>query len=47
MALTKRLYRSGHALVISLMAAALISSQASKLFSPQLYEVLAQRYLKH
>ena len=37
----------GHALVISLMATALVSSQVSKLFAPPLYEALAQRYLKH
>lgn len=36
----------GHALVISLMATALISSQVSKLFAPPLYEALAQRYLR-
>lgn len=35
----------GHALVISLMATALISSQVSKLFAPPLYEALARRYL--
>lgn len=35
----------GHALVISLMATALISSQVSKLFAPPLYEALAHRYL--
>ncbi len=37
---------NGHELVISLMATALIASQTSKLFSPPLYEALAQRYLK-
>jgi H+/Cl- antiporter ClcA len=36
----------GHALVISLMATALISSQVSRLFAPALYEALAHRYLK-
>lgn len=36
----------GHALVISLMATALISSQVSKLFAPPLYEALANRYLR-
>jgi H+/Cl- antiporter ClcA len=36
---------NGHALVISLMATALISSQVSKLFAPPLYEALARRYL--
>ncbi|EKS71654.1 MULTISPECIES: chloride channel protein [Caballeronia] len=35
---------NGHALVISLMATALISSQVSKFFAPPLYEALAQRY---
>ena len=34
----------GHALVISLMGTALISSQISKLFVPPLYETLAKRY---
>lgn len=38
---------NGHALVISLMATALISSQVSKLFAPPLYEALARRYLQH
>ncbi|WP_322030583.1 chloride channel protein [Paraburkholderia sp. J76] len=38
---------NGHALVISLMATALISSQVSKLFAPPLYEALARRYLHH
>ncbi len=38
---------NGHALVISLMATALVSSQVSKLFAPPLYEALAQRYLMH
>lgn len=37
---------NGHALVISLMATALISSQVSKVFAPPLYEALAQRYIK-
>jgi H+/Cl- antiporter ClcA len=36
---------NGHALVISLMATALISSQVSKLFVPPLYEALARRYI--
>ncbi|WP_180726078.1 chloride channel protein [Paraburkholderia largidicola] len=36
---------NGHALVLSLMATALISSQVSKLFAPPLYEALAQRYI--
>ncbi|AXF04726.1 chloride channel protein [Paraburkholderia hospita] len=36
---------NGHALVLSLMATALISSQVSRLFAPPLYEALAQRYL--
>lgn len=36
----------GHALVISLMATALVSSQVSRLFAPPLYEALAQRFLK-
>jgi H+/Cl- antiporter ClcA len=35
---------NGHALVISLMATALISSQVSRFFAPPLYEALAQRY---
>ncbi|RZF31776.1 chloride channel protein [Paraburkholderia sp. UYCP14C] len=35
---------NGHALVISLMATALISSQVSKLFAPPLYDALARRY---
>ncbi|MDR5769928.1 MULTISPECIES: chloride channel protein [unclassified Caballeronia] len=35
---------NGHALVISLMATALISSQVSKFFAPPLYEALAQKY---
>ncbi|SAK56914.1 Cl-channel, voltage gated [Caballeronia catudaia] len=35
----------GHALVLSLMATALISSQVSRMFAPPLYEALAQRYL--
>jgi H+/Cl- antiporter ClcA len=38
---------NGHALVLSLMATALISSQVSKLFAPPLYEALAHRYLRH
>jgi H+/Cl- antiporter ClcA len=36
---------NGHALVLSLMATALISSQVSKLFAPPLYEALARRYM--
>jgi len=36
---------NGHALVISLMATALISSRVSRIFAPPLYESLAQRYL--
>ncbi|KWE59642.1 chloride channel protein [Burkholderia ubonensis] len=36
---------NGHALVISLMATALISSRVSRFFVPPLYETLAQRYL--
>nr|WP_179405389.1 chloride channel protein [Burkholderia guangdongensis] len=36
---------NGHALVISLMATALISSRLSRLFVPPLYETLSQRYL--
>jgi len=35
----------GHALVISLMAAALISSRMSRLFAPPLYEALSARYM--
>jgi H+/Cl- antiporter ClcA len=35
---------NGHALVLSLMATALVSSQVSKLFAPPLYEALARRY---
>jgi H+/Cl- antiporter ClcA len=35
---------NGHALVLSLMATALISSQVSKLFAPPLYDALARRY---
>jgi H+/Cl- antiporter ClcA len=35
----------GHALVISLMATALISSRVSRFFAPPLYESLAQRYM--
>ncbi|HXZ08478.1 MAG TPA: chloride channel protein, partial [Paraburkholderia sp.] len=36
---------NGHALVISLMATALISSRVSRIFAPPLYESLAQRYM--
>jgi H+/Cl- antiporter ClcA len=36
---------NGHALVISLMATALISSRVSRLFAPPLYESLAARYM--
>jgi H+/Cl- antiporter ClcA len=36
---------NGHALVISLMATALISSRVSALFTPPLYETLARRYM--
>src|SRR5581483_8308309 len=36
---------NGHALVISLMATALVSSRVSRFFAPPLYESLAQRYL--
>jgi H+/Cl- antiporter ClcA len=36
---------NGHALVISLMATALISSNISRLFAPPLYETLSLRYL--
>jgi H+/Cl- antiporter ClcA len=36
---------NGHALVISLMATALISSRVSRVFAPPLYEALAQRYM--
>ncbi|CAG4889849.1 chloride channel protein [Paraburkholderia saeva] len=36
---------NGHALVISLMATALISSRVSRFFAPPLYETLAQRYM--
>ncbi|TAL96318.1 MAG: chloride channel protein [Paraburkholderia sp.] len=36
---------NGHALVISLMATALISSRVSRVFAPPLYETLAQRYM--
>ena len=35
----------GHALVISLMATALISSRVARLFAPPLYEALAHRYM--
>jgi H+/Cl- antiporter ClcA len=37
---------NGHALVLSLMATALVSSRISKLFAPPLYEALAERYLR-
>ncbi|ACD15478.1 chloride channel protein [Paraburkholderia phytofirmans] len=36
---------NGHALVISLMATALISSRVSRLLTPPLYESLAERYM--
>ncbi len=36
---------NGHALVISLMATALVSSRMARFFAPPLYETLAQRYL--
>ncbi|TKC91605.1 chloride channel protein [Trinickia terrae] len=36
---------NGHALVISLMATALISSRVSRFFAPPLYETLAHRYM--
>ncbi|MDR5736381.1 MULTISPECIES: chloride channel protein [unclassified Caballeronia] len=36
---------NGHALVISLMATALISSRVSRAFAPPLYEALSERYL--
>jgi H+/Cl- antiporter ClcA len=36
---------NGHALVISLMATALISSRVARLFAPPLYEALALRYM--
>lgn len=36
---------NGHALVISLMATALISSRVSRFFAPPLYEALSERYL--
>ena len=36
---------NGHALVLSLMATALISSQVSRLFAPPLYEALAHKYM--
>lgn len=36
---------NGHALVISLMATALVSSRVSHFFAPPLYETLALRYL--
>jgi H+/Cl- antiporter ClcA len=35
---------NGHALVISLMATALVSSRISRLLAPPLYDALAQRY---
>ncbi|MEZ2349594.1 chloride channel protein [Caballeronia sp. RCC_10] len=35
---------NGHALVISLMATALISSRVSRAFAPPLYEALSERY---
>ncbi|CAM2148590.1 Chloride channel protein [Pararobbsia alpina] len=35
---------NGHALVISLMATALISSRVSRIFTPPLYEALSERY---
>jgi H+/Cl- antiporter ClcA len=35
----------GHALVISLMATALVSSRVSRLFAPPLYEALSERYM--
>ncbi|SEF13991.1 H+/Cl-antiporter ClcA [Burkholderia sp. WP9] len=37
---------NGHALVISLMATALISSRVSRIFAPPLYEALSERYLR-
>jgi len=37
---------NGHALVISLMATALISSRVSRLLAPPLYDALAQRYMR-
>ncbi|KND59231.1 Chloride channel protein [Candidatus Burkholderia verschuerenii] len=36
---------NGHALVISLMATALISSRVSRFFAPPLYEALSERYM--
>ncbi|HEJ2440794.1 TPA: chloride channel protein [Burkholderia multivorans] len=36
---------NGHALVISLMATALVSSRVARFFAPPLYETLAERYL--
>ncbi len=36
---------NGHALVISLMATALISSRVSRIFAPPLYEALSERYM--
>jgi H+/Cl- antiporter ClcA len=38
---------NGHALVISLMATALISSRVAALFAPPLYEALSERYMGH
>ncbi|MDR5749875.1 MULTISPECIES: chloride channel protein [unclassified Caballeronia] len=38
---------NGHALVISLMATALISSRVSAFFAPPLYEALSERYMGH
>jgi H+/Cl- antiporter ClcA len=36
---------NGHALVISLMATALVSSRVSRVFAPPLYEALSMRYM--
>ncbi|VXB66683.1 Chloride channel protein [Burkholderia sp. 8Y] len=36
---------NGHALVISLMATAVISSRVSRVFAPPLYEALSERYM--
>jgi H+/Cl- antiporter ClcA len=36
---------NGHALVISLMATALVSSRVARLFAPPLYEALSMRYM--
>ncbi|RFU46832.1 chloride channel protein [Paraburkholderia sp. DHOC27] len=36
---------NGHALVISLMATALVSSRVSRFFAPPLYEALSERYV--